>query len=34
MEEEKKQGATSPVLYFITVIFTVNIDYPNYRDIL
>jgi len=34
VEEEKKQGATLPVLYFITVTPAVNINYSNYRDIL
>ena len=34
MEEEKEEGVTSPVPYFITTILVVNIDYPNYKDIL
>ena len=34
MEEEKKEGATLPVLYFITVAPVVNVDHPSYRDVL
>jgi len=34
VEEKKKQGATPPVPYFITVTPTVNANYPNYKDIL
>jgi len=34
VEEEKKQGTTSPVLYSITVTLAVNVNYPNYKDIL
>ena len=34
MEEEKKQGATSPIPHFITVTPTVNVNYPSYRDVL
>jgi len=34
VEKERKKGITSPVLYFITVVLTVNIDYPSYKDIL
>jgi len=34
MEEEKKQGATSPVPYFITITPVININHPNHKDIL
>jgi len=34
VEEEKKQGATPLILYFITVTPVVIVNYPSYRDIL
>jgi len=34
VEEEKKEGATLSVLYFITITPAVNIDHLSYRDIL
>jgi len=34
VEKEKKEGATLSVLYFITAIPAVNVNYLNYRDIL
>jgi len=34
VEEEKKEGAILFILYFITVIPAVNINYFSYKDIL
>ena len=34
MEEEKEENITSPILYFITAVLAVNINYPSYKDIL